>query len=688
MPSSWDEEGVNAEGMTPAALVAHRRSLPRFQRASNHATILGRVLLVLILCSGVLWWLTSSAPAALLLWQPLLVTYLASLLVLMAAIYSVWWISCWRIQAVKELPPSDITDIAIPKAGRTWLPSRISPFLSAIGQLLRSFFYLHAGLIGVSLLAFFSLLLAINKPVPDLTAIVEASSGMAFANVPLTLLLVVTLLVLAFVMLVLERFYAANRSKELPESPVLVCYLRLGITISLLLSVAIPLVDSEWQWPLWLISGLVFLPAAIAVELLLRAVLSVFAPQNSQVEPELLATSLIVAMWRWPFEPFQHFQNELKERFGIDLRQSWAFAYMRSALLPVVAGLLGVAWLFSGLREIGIAERGIYERFGNPVEVWQSGLHPGLPWPLGRVIKVEKGVVHELATASVSDEPSQLQTEVILLSVEESAPASANRLWDASHLAEKSQIIASEIRTPDGIRQSFHIVNMDVRLMYRIGLSDEAALKAAYQNADLPALIRSTANRILVRYFASRTLEGVLGEARQQLALEIGAQLQADLDELNSGVEIMATVLEAIHPPAAAANAYHSVQAAQITASAIVARERGNAAQTVNVAQVRATIAQDQASATARETLAKAEVTERRFNAEQLAYQQGGKAFLWEEYYAQLVQGLSKIPFTLVDHRLDKTRATVDLRRFASSDLVSGSATNPPDTGRATDFGE
>jgi len=92
----------------------------------------------------------------------------------------------------------------------------------------------------------------------------------------------------------------------------------------------------------------------------------------------------------------------LHNRFGIDLRQIWAFTYMRRAFLPVLLVVLAVGWALTGVHEVPLQGRGIYARFGKPIQVFGPGLHAGLPWPLGRVISVENGVVHELAT-SVSD---------------------------------------------------------------------------------------------------------------------------------------------------------------------------------------------------------------------------------------------------------------------------------------------
>ncbi|MEM8258395.1 SPFH domain-containing protein, partial [Morganella morganii] len=49
-----------------------------------------------------------------------------------------------------------------------------------------------------------------------------------------------------------------------------------------------------------------------------------------------------------------------------------------------------------------------------------------------------------------------------------------------------------------------------------------------------------------VHAFASRTLDEVLGEQRAGLAEQIGQAVQADLDRLGSGVEVLGAAVEAI----------------------------------------------------------------------------------------------------------------------------------------------
>jgi regulator of protease activity HflC (stomatin/prohibitin superfamily) len=182
---------------------------------------------------------------------------------------------------------------------------------------------------------------------------------------------------------------------------------------------------------------------------------------------------------------------------------------------------------------------------------------------------------------------------------------------------------------------------------------------------------------VLVQDFASRTIDGVLGEKRLPLAAAIRATVQADLDRAHTGVEILATLIEAVHPPAGAANAYHSVQAAQIRAQTTIARERGRAAQAINDAQLNATMMQDKSMAAAREAHASAEVVGLRFAAERNGYRSAGKAFLTEQYLSQLGAGLAKAQVVIVDHRIRSAQApTIDLRSLsAPADMTASRET-------------
>ena len=621
--------------------------LPRFQQALFHGRRLRQYAIGLgaLAAVGLLLAFFTGLFAPQSLWAALLVNQSAGLLVLIAGLQSAWWVTQWRVQAMSPvvLVPAVVVDEPSPPVG--WyerLLDRLGQrWQYALAQIGAPTLWLG----GWAVLVLFSIEQFWNLALTPATLGLSASVGAALS------------LLLAFGLLVLERQLAQENLAEWPEAGALAQLTRVAIICLVLSALCLLFGNDTSVWPVRLAVLIGLLPGLVAVELLLRAVLSLFSPQREQLEPSLLARSFVADMLRWPPQPLLALQHELHNRFGIDLRQIWAFTYMRRAFFPVVAVVAIVGWALTGIHEIPLQGRGIYERFGKPVEVFGPGLHAGLPWPLGRVLNVENGVVHELATSV-----GEASAPVVAEPAEGPAPAIANRLWDASHVNDKSQVIASARAD----KQSFQIVNMDVRFVYRIGLNDKDALAATYNSADVPTLIRSTASRILVHDFASRTLDGLLGEDRVGLGEEIGRAVQADLQKLDSGVEILATVVEAIHPPAGAANAYHAVQAAQIGAQALISRERGAAAEATNQAQLQASIARDQATANAREINATAQASDLRFSAERKAYASAGQAFVLEQYFSQLTQGLANAKLLVLDHRLggSSNAPTIDLRTF------------------------
>lgn len=645
-----DGEGAGLEG------------LPRFQRAAFHARRLLRLGYGLaglsVLGVVVALFVMLFSPAT--LWSAVLINNAAALWLLVAGLQSAYWVARWRANALAATQGAEVIEpVPIELDADSQEPTdAYERFLNRIGtsslSLLAKIGFPTLWLGGWSLLAILGVDWIWNLSLP-------ASNLGPMGNVAGAISLL-----LAFGLLVLERQLTHELTSEWPEAAQMAQLARVAIACLLVSALCLFFSTPDRVWPARLAVLIGLLPGLVALELLLRAVASLFSPRSERVEPRLLASSFVAGLLRWPPQPLLALQNELHNRFGIDLRQIWAFTYMRRAFLPVMAVVLGLGWILTGVHEIPMEGRGIYERFGKPVEVFGPGLHGGLPWPFGLVRAVENGVVHELAT-SVSESNA---VEQVREPAEGPAPLSANRLWDATHVNDKSQVIASSASNKPGDqaqvqKQSFQIVNMDVRFVYRIGLTDQAALAATYNSADVPTLIRSTASRILVHDFASRTLDELLGEQRSALATDIGNAVQADLKKLDSGVEILATVVESIHPPAGAANAYHAVQAAQISAQALISRERGAASEQSNLAQLNASVAKDGATATAREVMSTAQAADLRFSAERQAYEHAGQAFLLEQYLTQLSQGLAHAKLLIIDHRLGGDSApTIDLRTF------------------------
>ena len=76
-------------------------------------------------------------------------------------------------------------------------------------------------------------------------------------------------------------------------------------------------------------------------------------------------------------------------QLGIELRRSWALRFLRRATVPLIAGMVILAWAVTGLTSLPLDRRAVYERFGVPVAVFGPGLHLHLPWPFGLLRPVE-----------------------------------------------------------------------------------------------------------------------------------------------------------------------------------------------------------------------------------------------------------------------------------------------------------
>jgi regulator of protease activity HflC (stomatin/prohibitin superfamily) len=349
----------------------------------------------------------------------------------------------------------------------------------------------------------------------------------------------------------------------------------------------------------------------------------------------------------------------------LDFSRSWALAFLGKALLPALFGTGLLCWGLTGLKLIDLGQRGVYERFGAPVAVLGPGLHVLLPWPFGRLRPVEYGAIHSVAIGVDQAEPD----ESISVGAESPAPLTLNRLWESSHPGQAHYLVPSAGTGPQG----FQSVDTEISVLYRVGLSDSAALQSVYAVADPESLIRDEASSLVLRFFNSRTLEAVIGARRESVAGALRDELAANIDSHHAGIEIVSVLIEEIHPPVGAAAAYHAVQAAEINSTASIFHEQAQAELTAGSAQQEAYQRTTAADARAAEIRHTADAAAYRFNADRSAFAAGGKAFLLERFYGNLDAALSKIPVTIIDHRLNSAEGPIlDLRATAASTGLPG----------------
>ena len=470
---------------------------------------------------------------------------------------------------------------------------------------------------------------------------------------------------LAFISLIAERTMAAFPAAQLQEAPAL----RRVLLITTVLLVAAGCLElgraNTLEWLVWVAIVLTCVPSAIALELASRSLARLFLPAPPAKSATAVATSLLASILTGgPRSP----GNFLRTHLGLDFARSWALAYLTAAIVPALVGTALFCWSLSGVKLIDLGQRGVYERFGAPVAVVGPGLHILLPWPLGRLRPVEYGAIHSVAIGVDQAEESGPDVPAEAL-----PPAALNRLWESAHPGQASYLVPSP-STGTG-QQGFQTVSTEISVLYRVGLTDAQALDSVYTVAQPQELVRQAAGRLVLRYFNSRTLESVLGARRETIADMLRNELVNDLNSYHAGIDVVSVLIEEIHPPAGAAAAYHAVQAAQINASASISNELGRAKRVAGTAQQEAHLLTTAAAASASETLSTADSEAIRFTADRSAYNTGGRSFLIERWYNNLVRALGPSRLTIVDHRLSPSQApVVDLRGMTSGAAAGSQA--------------
>ena len=460
-------------------------------------------------------------------------------------------------------------------------------------------------------------------------------------------------LVLAFPLLLAERWLATVPASVLPEAAPARALFLLAIVAWLVAGMVQIALGFGLSWALWFDRALLAFLTLVAAELCARALARCFLPPPAPAEARAACVSLLARLLADGVRA-RSVVAPVRQNLGIDFSRSWALMYLRAATPPVLVVLALLCWGLTGVILVPPDQRAVYERFGAPVAVLHPGAHVTLPWPLGRARMLDYGVIHEVALT-----PTPASAVTRRVGAEDPAPPEADRLWDQAHPAELDFLIASG----GGAQQNFQVVSADIRLRYRIGLSDASALLAAYRVSDPLALLRASAGRVIGGFFTSQTLDAVLGEDRDAMAAHLGAVLQHDLDQSRSGIEVTSVVIEAIHPPAGAAEAYHEVQAAEIRANTSIEAERGKAAAVIAKARLDAHEIVTQAQAAAAEVTGTATADLTVFTAEHAAAVADGDSFLLERRLSAIAAGIGKSPLTIIDHRIPAENAPVlDLR--------------------------
>lgn len=258
-----------------------------------------------------------------------------------------------------------------------------------------------------------------------------------------------------------------------------------------------------------------------------------------------------------------------------DVRAAFGHLNPRRIILALL-GLIVVAYLLSGIYTVRPGEVAVVRRFGRVVAPRVTeGLNYRLPWPIDEETIVDISQVRREGVGLIETEPEHAHLEDI----------------------EKLQVLSGDT----------NIVDYEVIVQYQIG--DPVAYLF---NVDYPAyqLVRDAVRAAVTQISGSSGVDDILTSERQAMQNQVRQEVQARLDQYNSGLVVVGVNFQKAYPPDEVADAFRDVSSAREDKdraineaegyrNSVIPEARGQAQQTLAEATSFAQVQQDQATGAA-----------------------------------------------------------------------------------------
>ena len=339
------------------------------------------------------------------------------------------------------------------------------------------------------------------------------------------------------------------------------------------------------------------------------------------------------------------FVEYLEENTGITLRSLWSIKYIRD-ITPAVVFLIAVLlWLSTCIIQVETNQQAAVYRIGNLQEkILQPGLHLTLPYPFDKVEIYDTETVNKTTIGYKATE-------------------NADNIWTEGHQGEEYKLL---------LGGGDEVVSINLRLEYKI--SD---LKEYLTTATSPeSMMQALAYELVTDQTIATDLSSLMSADRDAFSENFQKELGKMMEEKKLGLEVVAVILESIHPPVEIAWVYQELISAGINAEKYLVNAQDVAAVTIAQAETThdTTVGGAQVSYEEKVAAAKASVTE--FMASVEAYNASSDAYKYQKYLAAVRKAYGNANLVILGEGVDQSAIYFGNIAGNSGNSESGSSNN------------
>ena len=318
----------------------------------------------------------------------------------------------------------------------------------------------------------------------------------------------------------------------------------------------------------------------------------------------------------------QGFLDYLEENTGITIRGLWSIKYIRE-IAPVTVFMIGLLlWISTAIVQVNSEQQAAVYRLGKlQNEILEPGIHLTLPYPIDKVEIYNTDTINKVTIGYKSEQ-------------------NTDNVWTESHQGEEYILL---------LGGGDEVVSINLRLEYKI--SD---LKQYLTTTTSPeSVMQALAYELVTDQTISTNLSSLMSADRDAFSENFRQQLTTKLEEQEIGLEVVAVILESIHPPVDIAMAYQELISAEIQAQKYIADAQAKAAVTVAQAESTYDTTVSDAQIYKEEKVASAKSNVEEFLACVEAYNKDKDAYTFYKYLAAVREAYGNANLVIVGKDVD-----------------------------------